>query len=131
MNLRFVAGGMTIGLVCAIAIVLFAPRTESLFTGYAHYERGIEVLRKHPGARQEFMEMCVPESEAELTDSHLEKTPYSSRAEMAKDLCRRYFDVVADGKLTLSEINRSASGTLPFSVIEEAERREPRRPRNQ
>ncbi len=97
---------------------------------YSKYEWALSALRKRPGARQEYMKECVPESAAELKDAQLEGTPYSSRTEMAEDLCRRYFDVIIDGRLTFAEFNRSMSEPLPFSVIEEAERREPRLTRN-
>jgi len=125
MNIRFVAGGMAVALLCAIAIILFAPRPDPLI-GYGRYEWGIAALRKRPGAEREFVEMCVPEVEAEFKESDLKETSYSSRAEMALDLCRRYFAVVIDGRLTLAEINLDR---LPLSVLEEAERRKPRFPR--
>ncbi|WP_077960739.1 hypothetical protein [Ensifer adhaerens] len=130
MNLRLVAGGMLAALLCAIAIVLFAPRTEQSMS-YSKYEWGISALRKRPGARREYMEACVPESAAELKDTPLEGTPYARRDEMAEHLCRRYFDVIIDGRLTFAEFNRSMSGALPLSVIEEAERRKPRLPRGE
>jgi hypothetical protein len=124
MNLRFVAAGICVALLCATAIVLFAPRPDPLI-GYARYERGIAALRKHPGAAQEFVTTCAQEAETEFKDKDLEGPSYSSRAEMALDLCRRYFAVAIDGRLTLAEINRPS---LPLSVLEEAERREPRFP---
>ncbi|WVT75307.1 hypothetical protein QM996_09580 [Sinorhizobium chiapasense] len=127
MSLRFVAGGMSIALLCAIAIILFAPRTEPTMISYSEYEWGLPALRKRPGAAREFVELCAPDIEAALTESQLEGTRYSNRAEMAQDLCRRFFKVMIDGRLTLEEINRP--GLLPLSVIEEAERRPPRFPR--
>ncbi|MEI3855505.1 MULTISPECIES: hypothetical protein [Ensifer] len=128
MNLRFVAGGMAVALLCAIAIVLFAPRTEPQMISYYEYEWGLPALRKRPDVAREFMAMCAPETEAALRESDLRETSYSNRAEMARDLCRRYFAVVIDGRLTLAEINLSATGLLPLSVLEEAERRQPRFP---
>ena len=121
---------MSVALLCIVAIVLFAPRTEQSMS-YSQYEWAISALRKRPAARQEYIEECVPQSVAEFRDSQLEGTPYSSRQEMAEDLCRRYFDVIVDGRLTFSEFNRSMFEPLPFSVIEEAERREPRPPRSE
>ncbi|WP_156414714.1 hypothetical protein [Ensifer sp. Root278] len=127
MNLRFVAGGMAVALLCAIAIVLFAPRTEPLTISYYKYEFVLPALRKRPDAAREFIAMCAPEIESELKETDLKETSYSNRAEMAQDLCRRYFAVVIDGRLTLAEIN--LSGSFPLSLLEEAERRQPRFPR--
>lgn len=125
MNLRFVAAGICVAFLCATAIVLFAPRPDPLI-GYARYERGIAALRKHSGVAQEFVATCAHEAETKFKETDLEGTSYSSRAEMALDLCQRYVAVVVDGRLTLAEFNRS--GPLPLSVLEEAERREPRFP---
>ncbi|HEV7309634.1 hypothetical protein [Ensifer sp.] len=130
MNLRLVAGGMLAALLCAIAIILFAPRTEQ-FMSYSKYEWTVSALRKRPTVRQDLTEVCVSEWASELKDAQLEGTPYPSRVKAAEDLCRRYFDVIIDGRLTFAEFNRSMSGALSLSVIEEAERRAPRPPRGE
>ncbi|MBD9636545.1 hypothetical protein IB277_09570 [Ensifer sp. ENS07] len=129
MDFRLVAGGMFVALLCAIAIVLFAPRTEQ-YMSYSKYEWTISALRKRPGAQRQYVEACVSEYLPDLKDNALEGTPYSSRKEMAEDVCRRYFKVFIDGRLTCAEFNRSMYEELPFSVVEEAERREPRPPRS-
>ena len=125
MNLRLVAGGMFAALLCAVAIVLFAPRTEQSMS-YSKYEWALSALRTRPGAQRQYVEACVSEYLPDLKDDALEGTPFSSRKEMAEDVCRRYFKVFIDGRLTFAEFNRSIYEDLPFSVVEEAERREPR-----
>lgn len=130
MNLRLVAGSMSVALLCIVAIVLFAPRTEQ-YMSYSKYEWTLSALRKHPDAQPQYVEACVSEYLPDLKDDALEGTPYSSREQMAEDVCRRYFKVFVDGRLTFAEFNRSMYEELPFSVVEEAERREPRPPRSE
>ena len=130
MNLRLVAGSMSVALLCIVAIVLFAPRTEQ-YMSYSKYEWTLSALRKRPAAQRQYVEACVSEYLPVLKDDAREGTPYSSREEMAEDVCRRYFKVFVDGRLTFAEFNRSMYEELPFSVIEEAERREPRPPRSE
>ena len=130
MNLRLVAGSMSVALLCIVAIVLFAPRTEQ-YMSYSKYEWTLSALRKRPDAQPQYVEACVSEYLPVLKDDALEGTPYSSREQMAEDVCRRYFKVFVDGRLTFAEFNRSMYEELPFSVIEEAERREPRPPHSE
>lgn len=74
MDFRLVAGGMFVALLCAIAIVLFAPRTEQ-YMSYSKYEWTISALRKRPGAQRQYVEACVSEYLPDLKTMRLRERP--------------------------------------------------------
>lgn len=122
MNIRLVAGSMAIGLLCLVALFLFAPRSAPELLTAAEYERAITAWRKRPDATGEFVATCLPLMEPELKESDLKGTSFKNQTELARDICHRFINVVLDGRLTLAEINRYPGG-LPFKLVEEAERR--------
>lgn len=73
---------------------------------------------------EEWIKICRPLLMQQLLDARLEGALLSTRTAQAEDVCRRFLNVVADGRLTISEIN-SHKGPFPFKVVEDAEQRQP------
>lgn len=121
MNLRLLTASMAIGLLCMIALYLFAPRTAP---SDAEFTRAAATFIKHPGALEEWVRSCRPQLMPQLADAKHEGALLSTLTAEAEDVCRRFLGVVADGRLTMSEINSHAD-PLPFKVVEDAERRLP------
>ncbi|KOF13971.1 hypothetical protein AC244_29185 [Ensifer adhaerens] len=124
MNFRLLAANMAIGLLCTIALYLFAPRTAPKQITDAEFKTAAESFSKRPGAMEEWIKICRPLLMPQLLDAKLEGALLSTRTAQAEDVCRRFLDVVADGRLTISEISSHAD-PFPFKVVEDAERRQP------
>ncbi|WP_139109867.1 MULTISPECIES: hypothetical protein [unclassified Ensifer] len=115
---------MIIGLLCMIALYLFAPRTAPKQITDVEFKRAAESFIKRPGAMQEWVKICRPLLMPQLLDAKVEGALLSTRTAQAEDVCRRFLNVMADGRLTMSEIN-SQPDPFPFKVVEDAERSEP------
>ncbi|NVD38994.1 hypothetical protein HT585_09015 [Ensifer sp. HO-A22] len=121
MNLRLLATSMAIGSLCMIALYLFAPRTPP---SDAEFKQSAATFIKRPGAAEEWVAICRPLLMPQLLEAKHEGALLSTLTAEAEDVCRRFSKVVADGRLTMIEIN-SHQGPLPFKVVEDAERRPP------
>lgn len=121
MNLRLLAASMAIGVLCTIALYLFAPHTAP---SDAEFKRLAATFVKRPGALEEWVRTCRPLLMQQLLDAKHQGALLSTLTAEAEDVCRRFMKVVADGRLTITEIN-SHTDPLPFQVVEDAERRAP------
>ncbi|OOG63596.1 hypothetical protein B0E45_29245 [Sinorhizobium sp. A49] len=121
MNVRLLAASMAIGLLCMIALYLFAPRTPP---SDAEFKRSAETFLKRSGAMEEWVGICRPLLMPQLSDAKHEGALLSTLTTEAEDVCLRFLKVIADGRLTMSEVNSQAD-PFPFKVVEDAERRPP------
>ncbi|QFI69366.1 hypothetical protein EKH55_4492 [Sinorhizobium alkalisoli] len=71
------------------------------------------------------MVKCVHWTIPEIQKFDLDETSYPDRTAMAKDICRRFVQVVVDGRFTLADVNRLGDSDV-LELIEEAELRQPR-----
>lgn len=122
MNFRLLAVSVLIGLVLTVALYLFAPHTPERQRTDAEQQAAAKAFLRHPGAMEEWLKQCLPELMPQLLDAGYEGALLSTRTAQVEDVCRRTLNMLADGRLTMSEINRNRD-PIPFKLVEDAERR--------